>query len=238
MERSARPLINIAIDGYSSCGKSTLAKSLAAHLLYAYVDTGAMYRAITLFAIREGILAEGSLDRDALSKALEKVDIDFIPKAENGKSHVILNGEDVEERIRSMEVSDSVSDVASVPEVRQKLVKIQKRIAAKKGVVMDGRDIGTVVLPDAELKFFVTADEKVRAKRRYRELVDNGYEVEMEEVLKNIRDRDHQDTHREESPLQRAEDAILLDTTHLTPQEQLEEALKHFEQVTRNSVLR
>jgi cytidylate kinase len=235
MESSPDP-INIAIDGYSSCGKSTLAKALAARLHYAYVDTGAMYRAITLFALRYDLVRGGEVDQDGLLEGLDRVHIDFVPDGESGKSHVLLNGENVEEQIRSMQVSDSVSTVASIAEVRRKLVKIQKRIAAKKGVVMDGRDIGTVVLPEAELKFFVTADLEVRAERRYRELVDNGYAVSMEEVRKNIRERDQEDMNREESPLKRSDEAILIDTTDLTPQEQLDEALTHFQRVTRSKV--
>lgn len=228
--------INIAIDGYSSCGKSTLAKALAARLHYAYVDTGAMYRAITLFALRYDLVRDGEVCKEELLEGLDRAHIDFVPDGESGKSYVMLNGENVEEEIRSLQVSDSVSTVASIAEVRQKLVKIQKRIASKKGVAMDGRDIGTVVLPDAELKFFVTADIEVRAERRYRELVENGYAVSMEDVRKNIRERDQEDMNREESPLKRADDAILIDTTDLTPQEQLDEALSHFERITRSKV--
>ncbi len=230
MESSGKA-INIAIDGHSSCGKSTLAKGLAARLHYAYVDTGAMYRAITLFGIRHGLVRDGELDKGGLLEAIDQARIDFVPDADTGRSWVMLNGEAVEEAIRSMEVSHSVSEVAAIPEVRQKLVEIQKRIAEKKGVVMDGRDIGTVVLPEAELKFFVTADEKVRAERRYRELAEKGHTVSFEEILENIRERDHEDTHREESPLRQAPDAVLLDTTDLTPQEQLDLALEHFERV-------
>lgn len=224
--------INIAIDGYSSCGKSTLAKALAERLRYAYVDTGAMYRAITLFAIRSGWIEGGTLDQQALLEGLDEVELDFVPDEASGKSSVLLNGENVDEAIRSPNVSHHVSQVASIPEVRQKLVKVQKRIAEKKGVVMDGRDIGTVVLPNAELKFFVTADEKVRAERRYLELKEKGFDTSFEEVLQNIRERDHEDTHREESPLRRASDAILIDTTELSPQEQLESAMAYFEEVT------
>ncbi len=224
--------INIAIDGYSSCGKSTLAKALAERIRYAYVDTGAMYRAITLYAIRSGWVGQGSFDEDALLKGADEVDLNFVPDEASGKSSVHLNGENVDEAIRDPQVSEHVSQVASLPEIRKKLVKIQKRIAEKKGVVMDGRDIGTVVLPDAELKFFVTADEEVRAERRYRELEEKGYSTSFEEVLQNIRERDHEDTHREESPLRQASDAILIDTTHLTPEGQLELALEHFERVT------
>lgn len=231
MMEPSNALINIAIDGYSSCGKSTLAKGMAARLHYAYVDTGAMYRAITLFAIRNRVIFDGQVNEKGLLEALDRVHIDFVPDTDTGRSLVMLNGETVEDAIRGMEVSNSVSSVASIPEVRQKLVHIQKRIAEKKGVVMDGRDIGTVVLPNAELKFFVTADEKVRAERRFRELTENGDAVTLEEVLENIRERDHEDTHREESPLQRAPDAILIDTTDRTPQEQLDVALEYFEGV-------
>ncbi|MFB6257535.1 MAG: (d)CMP kinase [Flavobacteriales bacterium] len=230
---SARSLINIAIDGYSSCGKSTLARDLAARLRYSYVDTGAMYRAISLFGMREGYLEKGGeVQVEDLANALEKVSIDFAPDPETGESKVLLNGEEVGDALRSPGVSEKVSHVATMTEVRRKLVKIQKQIAKKKGVVMDGRDIGTVVLPDAELKFFVTADEEVRAERRYRELSEKGFAASMEEVRKNVRERDHQDKNRQESPLQKAADAILLDTTELTPGDQLNIALDHFERVT------
>lgn len=231
MNKGPEEPINIAVDGYSSCGKSTLAKGLAARLHYAYVDTGAMYRAITLFAIQNHVIQEGTVDPEALSEALERVHIDFVPDKLSGKSAVILNGENVEDMIRSMEVSESVSEIAAIPEVRKKLVKIQKRIGKKKGVVMDGRDIGTVVLPDAELKIFLTAELEVRTDRRYRELKENGYAVSREEIRRNIEERDHQDVHREESPLQQAPDAVLIDNTDLTPQEQLDVALEYVRQV-------
>ncbi|KAB1066038.1 (d)CMP kinase [Salibacter halophilus] len=214
--------INIAIDGYSSCGKSTLAKQLAKKLHYIYVDTGAMYRSVALFALDNGFF-ESDFDKEKLINSLNQITIRF-ERNENGLQ-TILNGENVEESIRSMRVSERVSEVAAIPEVRKKLVSQQQEMGKEKGVVMDGRDIGTVVFPDAELKIFMTASPSVRAQRRYDELKANGKEASMEEVKKNLEHRDYIDTHRSSDPLKQADDALVLDNTDLTPDEQLQKAL-------------
>ena len=214
--------INIAIDGYSSCGKSTLAKQLAKKLHYIYVDTGAMYRSVALFALENGFF-ESDFDKEKLINSLNQITIRF-ERNENGLQ-TILNGENVEESIRSMRVSERVSEVAAIPEVRKKLVSQQQEMGKEKGVVMDGRDIGTVVFPDAELKIFMTASPSVRAQRRYDELKAKGKEASMEEVKKNLEHRDYIDTHRSSDPLRQADDALVLDNTDLTPDEQLQKAL-------------
>ncbi len=212
--------INIAIDGYSSCGKSTLAKAIAQALNYTFIDTGAMYRAVTLFALREGFVKAGSLDKDSLISELSQIDIRFSQPNAEGKAHVLLNNEDVESEIRQMHVANQVSAVASIPEVRQKLVTLQQKMGMDKGVVMDGRDIGTVVFPDAELKVFMTASPEVRVQRRLAELQNNGDEVNADAVRKNLEERDYQDTHRAADPLRQADDAIVLDNTNLSKEEQ------------------
>jgi cytidylate kinase len=215
--------INIAIDGYSSCGKSTLAKSLAKELNFMYVDSGAMYRAVTLYALQHGLIGQhGELDEDGLAKMLELVLIAFKYNPESGKNEPYLNGQNVEREIRSLQVSNHVSKVSDVKSVRVKLVKLQRRLAEQKGVVMDGRDIGTVVIPDAELKIFMIADNQVRAQRRFSELQRMGVESTLGDVLKNINDRDEYDTTRKNDPLRRAEDAVVLDNTHLTLDEQFD----------------
>lgn len=216
--------ISIAIDGHSSTGKSTLARQLAKKLGYVYIDSGAMYRAVTLFAMREGLL-EAGLDAEGLIRRLGEVTLDFERNPRTGQSEIRLNGENVEREIRTIEVSRFVSEVAAVPQVREKLVELQQEMGRCKGVVMDGRDIGTVVLPGAELKLFMTAAPEIRAARRYRELLDRGEEVSYEEVLKNVRHRDHMDTHREVSPLRQAEDAICFDNSEIGREEQLERIL-------------
>lgn len=214
--------ITIAIDGYSSCGKSTTAKALARKLGYSYIDTGAMYRAVTLY------FSENNIDADdivAVKNALDKIEITFRvneSKDSENISDVYLNGRNVEQEIRQMDVSNNVSKVSAIKEVRVKMVKLQQEMGKHKGVVLDGRDIGTVVFPDAELKIFMTANPFVRAKRRYDELKAKGTEVSMAEVQDNIEKRDYIDTHREESPLTQAKDAIVLDNTHLSREEQLE----------------
>lgn len=218
------PKINIAIDGYSSCGKSTLARQLAQALDYIYVDSGAMYRAVALFAMRKGWVEESRLDQDALVSALDQVQVSFSNMA-NGIGRTLLNGEDVEDEIRDMAVSKVVSLVSTVPEVRAKLVELQKLIGKDKGVVMDGRDIGTVVFPNAELKLFMKADAEVRAKRRYEELRAKGVKVSLEEVIANVRQRDHQDENREHDPLRLAEDAVVIDNSNIGPEEQFEQAM-------------
>jgi cytidylate kinase len=215
--------INIAIDGYSSCGKSTLAKGLAQALDYAYIDSGAMYRAVTLFAMRHGIISGNSLNLEKLLESLDKIKIDFINQA--GVNTTRLNGENVESEIRSMAVSSWVSEISKVPEVRQKLRELQQMASAEGGVVMDGRDIGSAVLPEAELKVFMTADTHTRARRRFAELVQKGVEIEFEKVRENLAHRDKLDTEREENPLIQVPDALLLDNTKLTEKEQLNQAL-------------
>ena len=215
--------INIAIDGYSSCGKSTLAKELARELGYIYVDSGAMYRAVTLHALNAGYYKEGSLNAPALEADLSQLEIDFERKG--GVLHTFLNGRDVEREIRTLEVSNAVSPVSALPAVRKFLHIQQQRLTRKKGVVMDGRDIGTAVIPQAELKIFMTADPEVRALRRYNELIGKGQRVALQEVRDNLRLRDELDTTRAENPLVRADNARLLDNTDLSPVEQLELAL-------------
>lgn len=220
--------IIIAVDGYSSGGKSTFAKAVAAKLGYIFIDTGAMYRAVTLYAMRRGIVD----DPEALVAALPQVHIDFRFNPAAGRSDVCLNGENVETEIRRIDVSSRVSAVSGIPQVRAKLVAMQQQMGKAKGIVMDGRDIGTVVFPDAELKIFMTADPHVRAERRYKELIAKGEEVSMAEIEENIRERDRQDETREVSPLRRAEDAVLLDNSHMTVEQQMEwidEQLRRFE---------
>ena len=213
--------ITIAIDGYSSCGKSTMAKALAKKIGYVYVDTGAMYRAVTLFAIRNDLFnADGSVKTDELKEKLPQVHISFKLNADTGLPETYLNGEMVEREIRGMEVSSHVSPIAAIPFVRESLVAQQKAMGKGKGVVMDGRDIGTVVFPDAELKIFVTASPEVRAKRRYDELQGKGQAANYDEILENVQKRDYIDTHREVSPLRQADDAIVLDNSNMTIGEQ------------------
>jgi cytidylate kinase len=220
--------INIALDGYSSCGKSTIAKAIAKELNYFYVDSGAMYRAIALFALQNGFIqANGKVNTEELINSLEHVLVNFKYNSDSGINEVYLNGQNVEKEIRSMQVSNHVSVISDIREVRHKLVKVQKRMAESKGVVMDGRDIGTVVMPDAELKFFLTADALVRAKRRFAELATNGIETTVEEVLNNLNQRDEYDTTRANDPLKKAADAIVVDNTHLTIEEQFQFVMKH-----------
>ena len=213
--------ITIAIDGYSSCGKSTMAKALAKKLGYVYVDTGAMYRSVTLFAIRHQLFNEdGSVKTEELQRLMPEIHISFKLNKETGLPETYLNGELVEREIRGMEVSSHVSPVAAIPFVREALVKQQQAMGREKGVVMDGRDIGTVVFPDAELKIFVTASPEVRAQRRYDELQAKGQPADYADILKNVQQRDYIDTHRETSPLRQAPDALVLDNSHMTIAEQ------------------
>lgn len=217
--------ITIAIDGFSSCGKSTLARQLAAHLGYAYIDSGAMYRAVALFAMERGLVREGVLDREALIAALEHIDIRFNHDPMTDRSATLLNGRNVEREIRTMEVSEQVTLVSPVPEVRAKLVQLQQAMGRDKGVVMDGRDIGTVVFPDAEVKLFMTARPEVRARRRHEELRSKGQEVDLDRVMENVRQRDLDDTTRAADPLRKAPDAVEIDNSDITPQQQFEKAL-------------
>lgn len=212
--------IIIAIDGYSSSGKSTMARALASKLGYRYIDSGAMYRAVTLYALQHNMInADGTVCIDALINELPNIHIDFAPQ-QDGKQHTLLNGRDVEKEIRTMEVSSHVSAVSVIPAVRHKLVSLQQEMGREKGIVMDGRDIGTTVFPDAELKIFVNASAETRAERRYRELLDKGQQVNYQEVLDNVRNRDHIDSTRAESPLRRADDAIDIDNSGMTLEEQ------------------
>ena len=213
--------IIIAIDGYSSCGKSTFAKAIAARLGYIFIDTGAMYRAVTLYALEHGAIRSGIVDEDEVVRLLKEIQITFRFNPERGASDIYVNGDRVEGKIRTIEVSNCVSAVSAIAEVREMLVKMQQEMGRRKGVVMDGRDIGTVVFPDAELKIFMTADPKVRAQRRYDELTAKGDNVSLEEIEQNVRDRDYQDMHRAISPLRQAEDAIVLDNSHMTVEEQM-----------------
>lgn len=209
--------IVIAIDGYSSCGKSTMAKDLAREVGYIYVDTGAMYRAVTLFAMHNGVFdADDNIDEARLKALLPDVKLTFKLNSETKLPEVCLNGECVERDIRTLEVSQHVSPIAALPFVRAKLVEQQQAMGKEKGIVMDGRDIGTVVFPDAELKIFVTASAEIRAQRRFKELEAKGMPANFDEILQNVEQRDYIDTHRETSPLRQADDALVLDNSHLT----------------------
>lgn len=212
--------ITIAIDGFSSTGKSTLAKQLAKELEYVYVDTGAMYRAVALFAMQHNFIGVDFFNKEALTKALPKIQLEFKFNTDLGFAEMYLNGENVEKPIRTIEVSNFVSRVAEVSEVRAKLVEQQQEMGTNKAIVMDGRDIGTVVFPNAELKIFMTASAETRAQRRFDELQQKGDDVSYEDVLKNVVERDYIDTHREDSPLVIADDAIEIDNSYLTREEQ------------------
>ena len=212
--------IIIAIDGFSSSGKSSMAKQLAKTIGYAYVDSGAMYRAVTLYAMRKGISTPDSLNEKALIDELSNIAISFRVDDATGRSRTVLNGEDVEDQIRTIEVSNQVSPVSAVAEVRRDLVKKQQAFGVEKGIVMDGRDIGTTVFPDAEMKVFVDASPEVRAKRRHLELQQKGQDVTYEDVYKNVCERDHIDSTRQESPLRKADDAYVLDNDNMTIEEQ------------------
>ena len=221
MKENSKKLV-IAIDGYSSCGKSTIAKDLAKVLNYIYIDTGAMYRAVTLYAMRNGIIKDGNIDVKKLYDSLSDIKVSFRKNPETGLNETYLNGENVEKEIRRMDVSNNVSLISAIKEVREYLVQLQREMAQQGGVVMDGRDIGTVVLPDADLKIFMTAKPEVRAERRFKELQAKGENVSFDEIMKNLEERDRMDTTRKESPLKKADDAIILDNSDMTPQEQLD----------------
>lgn len=226
--------IVIAIDGFSSCGKSTMAKDLARRIGYVYVDTGAMYRSVTLFALNHHLFNEdGSVKADQLEKLMPEVNISFKLNTETGRPDTYLNGVCVENDIRGMEVSSHVSPIAAIPFVREALVAQQQRMGGDKGIVMDGRDIGTTVFPEAELKIFVTASAEVRAQRRYDELKAKGAEANYDDILKNVKERDYIDTHREVSPLRKADDALELDNSHMTIEEQNAWLMQRFEQATK-----
>lgn len=224
------PKIIVAIDGFSSSGKSTMARELAKRVGYIYIDSGAMYRAVTLYALKNGMInADGIVNTEALLHHLDKLSIDFNQEAgTDGVQHTMLNGKDVEKEIREMEVSNHVSPIAVIPEVRQRMVELQQQFGKRKGIVMDGRDIGTTVFPEAELKIFVSAGAHERARRRWRELQQKGVEINFEDVLKNVEERDRIDTTREVSPLKKADDAIELNNDAITHEEQMEWLMKIF----------
>lgn len=224
--------IIIAVDGFSSGGKSTFAREIAARLGYVFIDTGAMYRAVTLYALRHGAISpSGDVDEAAVEKLLPGIGISFRFNPARGASDIYLNGENVEGEIRSIRVSSSVSRISSIGAVRSKLVSIQQEMGRSRGVVMDGRDIGTVVFPDAELKIFLTADPAVRAERRYRELEAKGEHHTLEEIERNIRERDYADQHRTISPLRKADDAVTLDNSHMTLEEQMAWVMERIDKI-------
>ncbi|OYQ34020.1 cytidylate kinase [Flavobacterium cyanobacteriorum] len=217
--------ITIAIDGFSSTGKSTLAKQLARTLGYVYVDTGAMYRSVTYFAMQQGLISREHFDKLSLIERLSEISLQFLFNPNLGYAEIYLNEVNVEAEIRTLDVSNLVSRVAEVSEVRARLVEQQKHMGDHKAIVMDGRDIGTVVFPDAELKLFMTASPETRAQRRFEELTAKGQQVTYDEVLKNVQERDYIDSHREDSPLVKADDAIEIDNSHLTIEEQFEKVM-------------
>jgi cytidylate kinase len=224
--------ITIAIDGFSSCGKSTMAKDLARELGYVYVDTGAMYRCVTLYALRHGLFrADGTINLPQLEAEIPNINISFRLNKETGRPDTYLNNENVESEIRTMEVSSRVSPIAAVPFVRAALVAQQQKMGEDKGIVMDGRDVGTVVFPNAELKIFVTASAEVRAQRRYDELKAKGMEADFEEILENVKQRDYIDSHREVSPMRKADDAIELDNSHISIAEQKQWLIEQYKRV-------
>lgn len=214
--------IVIAIDGFSSCGKSTFAKQIAKKLNYLFIDSGAMYRAVTLAFLQHKIIENGKVDPNKYSKILSKIEVGFSLNSSKSIYEITLDGKVVENEIRKPEIANLVSIVAAIPEVRERMVELQRKLGEKKGIVMDGRDIGTVVFPNAELKLFMTADPVIRAERRLKELIEKGISITLDEVLDNIRERDHLDQTRNVSPLRKADDAIILDNSHMTVDEQME----------------
>ena len=225
--------ITIAIDGFSSSGKSTMAKTLAKNIGYAYIDSGAMYRAVTLYALNHNMIDNGKVNEQALVDALPDISISFALNPDTGVNETILNGLCVETEIRQMQVSNNVSPVAAIAAVRREMVRQQQQMGRDKGIVMDGRDIGTTVFPDAEMKVFVNASPEVRAKRRYEELTAKGDKVNYEDVLKNVTDRDHLDMTRQESPLRKADDALVLDNDHMTREQQNQWLLDRFHEIAK-----
>jgi cytidylate kinase len=224
--------IIVAIDGHSSCGKSTMAKSLAQELGYIYIDSGAMYRVVTLYALRNGLINNGVPNRAKLIEELKNIKITFKWDELLGKNTTFLNGENVEDEIRRLEVSENVSPISTIAEVRSEMVKQQRENGKNKGIVMDGRDIGTVVFPDAELKIFMTASPEIRAQRRFLELKEKGGDVDFNSILQNVEGRDEIDSNREVSPLKRADDALILDNSNLTREEQLKWTLEKVNEIT------
>jgi len=212
----------IAIDGYSSSGKSSFAKNIAKELGYVYIDTGAMYRAVTLYCLNNNLAKNGNLNRKGIISSLDKIHISFVMNQQTGFSEVCLNGNNVESEIRSLEVSQNVSQVSCISEVRKKMVSLQREMGTEKGIVMDGRDIGTVVFPEADIKIFLTADPHIRATRRFKELQGKKIPAKPEEIEKNIRERDHIDETRDDSPLKKADNAVVLDNSFMTPEEQMD----------------
>ena len=224
--------IVIAVDGHSSCGKSTMAKTLAHILGYNYIDSGAMYRAVTLFALRNGWIINGKFDVEKIISGLKDIKITFRWNEKTEKNTTFLNGENIEDEIRKLEVSQNVSQISTIPEIRKEMVKQQHENGKNKGIVMDGRDIGTVVFPDAELKIFMTAAPEIRAQRRFLELKEKGMDVNLDEIIDNVKERDKTDLNREISPLKKADDAIVLDNSNLTREEQLHWALTKVKEIT------
>jgi len=219
--KSRRPLI-IAVDGYSSCGKSTFAQLIAKELGFIYIDSGAMYRAVALYALQNGLIAKVTLKKEQLIRSLDRIEIRFRKNEKTGAQETWLNGENVEEFIRGIEVSNIVSKISQIKEVREKMVRFQRKIGEEGSVVMDGRDIGSTVFPDAVLKIFMTADPEVRARRRFKELVEKGMQVDFDDVIRNIKMRDHEDETRQVSPLRKAADAVILDNSSMTIDEQMD----------------
>lgn len=214
--------LTIAIDGYSSCGKSTFAKELAKRLNYIYIDSGAMYRAVTLYCLQHNLITNKSINKNQLLKSLKDIHISFHYEPKNQFFEVYLNGVNQTEEIRTIEVSNNVSPISKIKEIRKKMVEMQRELGSNKQIVMDGRDIGTVVFPHADIKIFMTADLEIRARRRYKELIEKGQDINYNEIEKNIRERDYIDGNREFSPLKKAKDAILLDNSHISVKEQME----------------
>lgn len=223
--------IVIAIDGFSSCGKSTMAKDLAKEIGYIYIDSGAMYRAVTLFCIQNNLIADGKVDEKTLSNLLNQIEISFVLSNQSGKPETMLNGVNVEKEIRTLAVSEQVSLVSAIAEVRHAMVAQQQKMGDRKGIVMDGRDIGTTVFPTAELKIFVTASPEIRAQRRLDEMAAKGEAASFEAILDNVKKRDYLDQNREESPLRKADDALLLDNSHLTIAEQKAWLMTQYQEV-------
>jgi cytidylate kinase len=233
MDNKAKKII-IAIDGFSSCGKSTMAKSLAKQIGYIYVDSGAMYRSVTLYCLENGLIKNDVVNQEELEKKIDQIKISFRPNAETGATETYLNGLNVEKKIRSLEVSNSVSPVSTVKFVREAMVKQQQLMGKEKGIVMDGRDIGTTVFPAAELKIYVTATAQVRAERRYQEMQQKGDNVTFDEILENVEKRDFIDQNRKESPLRKADDAFELDNSYLTIDEQQKWLVQKFNEIINN----